>query len=132
MNKTIEQLTKHLSKNGLLTESQFSEWLSKINLNFAEDYLEFMKARNGGEGPVGENGYARFWPLEELIELNEMYAVNKFAPELFLIGTDGGGTAFGIRKASGVFIDTDLVGMSDEEAIVRGESFMELLLAISE
>lgn len=131
MNRTIEQLTKELSRNELLSESQFLEWLSKINLNFAEDYLEFMKARNGGEGPIGKYSYVCFWPMEKLIQINEDYAVNEFAPELFLIGTNLGGTAYGIRKRSGVFIETDFIGMSDEDVIVHGPGFAEFLLALA-
>ncbi|WP_343303373.1 SMI1/KNR4 family protein [Chitinophaga niabensis] len=132
MNKTIDQLTAHFSRNELLNNSRYAEWLAKIDLNFEADYLEFMKVRNGGEGTIGKDGYVCFWPLEELIQINEDYAVNEFAPELFFIGTNLGGTAYGIRKRSGAFIETEFVGMSDEAAIVHGQSFAEFLLALSE
>ena len=40
---------------------------AQVSLNFVlpEDYRAFMKARNGGEGFVGEN-YIIVWKLEEL------------------------------------------------------------------
>ena len=31
-----------------------------------KDYLAFMSEHNGGEGPIGENNYGRFYRLEEL------------------------------------------------------------------
>ena len=36
----------------------------------------------------------RLWRAEELIEVNRGYNVAEFFPNLFLIGTDGGGEAY--------------------------------------
>jgi hypothetical protein len=58
-----------------------------------EDYVAFLQRANGGEGFVGER-YVRLWKAEELIEVNRGYNVAEFFPNLFLIGTDGGGEAY--------------------------------------
>ena len=40
-------------------------------LALPEDYLAFMQEHDGGEGPLGENNYGRFFRLEELKEIND-------------------------------------------------------------
>ena len=40
-------------------------------LALPEDYLAFMQEHDGGEGPLGENNYGRFFKLEELKEIND-------------------------------------------------------------
>ena len=53
--------------------------------------MAFLGRANGGEGSIDEQ-YVRLWRAEELIEMNLGYNVVKvFFPNLFLIGTDGGG-----------------------------------------
>ena len=51
-----------------------------------EDYLSFMKEHNGGEGPIGENNYGRFYRLEELQEINDTYDVQTSWPGYIVIG----------------------------------------------
>lgn len=36
----------------------------------------------------------RLWRAEELIEMNRRYAVTEFFPDMFFIGSDGGGEAY--------------------------------------
>lgn len=86
-----------------------------------------MKECNGGEGAIGSDGFVRFWPLKELIEANDDYSVSGFAPGLFFIGTDGGDAAYGIKKKTSEFIEVPFIGMSEEEAVVRGKDITELL-----
>jgi hypothetical protein len=61
-----------------------------------EHYMAFLGRANGGEGFIGER-YVRLWRAEELIEVNRGYKVAEFFPNLFLIGTDGGGEAYAFR-----------------------------------
>lgn len=131
MNKNIENLTKSLEYNQTLTEAVWNSVVSKINFKFADDYLEFMKEFNGGKGPLGENGYIQLWPFNELIEANQGYQVDNFAPSLFLIGSDGGGAAYGVRKSTGTFIEVPFIGMSDEDAEDLGERFVDFLFNLS-
>ena len=51
-----------------------------------EDYLSFMSEHNGGEGPLGENNYGRFYKLEELKEINDEYEVQKWWPGYVVLG----------------------------------------------
>ena len=37
------------------------------------DYLEFMRRHNGCDGPIGQNGYIRIWPLEHFYPTCSVY-----------------------------------------------------------
>ncbi len=55
----------------------------------SHEYVEFLLLHNGGEGPVGTEGYARFFPIEDLA-----YSELGHLADWLLFGTDGGGEAF--------------------------------------
>ena len=66
----------------------------QLSLHLPESYIEFMLARNGGEGFIGES-YLALWRMEDLIAMNSAYHATEFAPKLFLFGSNGGDEAFG-------------------------------------
>ncbi|MNT72535.1 hypothetical protein D3C72_2111440 [compost metagenome] len=104
---------------------------SQIDFSLPQEFLLFLNEFNGGEGFVGENSYVILWKTSDLIEFNHGYMVNEFAPELFLIGSDGGGTAYAIRKIDGTFVQVPFIGMSIEESEKCGDDFKEFLEYLS-
>ena len=54
------------------------------------DYLDFFGKHDGGYGVLGEH-YFVFWKVSELIQFNREYEVQKYAPGIFLFGSNGGG-----------------------------------------
>jgi hypothetical protein len=59
------------------------------------DYLAFLRASNGGEGPLGvEPGWFQLWPADEVVALNAAYHVKEFVPGLIGFGSSGGGEMF--------------------------------------
>ena len=68
-----------------------SEVITEVNgLKLPEDYIEFMKKHNGGEGNIGNNSYGCFFKLEELEELNNEYGAQEEWPGYIIIGSDMG------------------------------------------
>lgn len=132
MKELLKEITQSLTGNELLNTDEFSKLFAEINVKLPSDYVEFMKEKNGGEGFVGANSYVMFWPFEELNDVNKMYMVEKFAPDLFLVGSDGGDTAYGIQKTHGTFIEVPFIGMANEMAVERGKDFTSLLVYLSE
>jgi SMI1 / KNR4 family (SUKH-1) len=65
-------------------------------------YLAALAIANGGAGFVG-NRYIQLWAAEELLQWHKKYHVAEFAPNLFFIGSNGGGEAyaFSLAKADG-------------------------------
>lgn len=63
------------------------EMIREVNgIKLPKDYLGFMSEHNGGEGPLGENNYGRFYMLEELEEINNEYDVQNSWPGYVVIG----------------------------------------------
>lgn len=82
MNKILEDMFKDFGFN-----EKPEEMISEVNgMKLPEDYLGFMSEHNGGEGPLGENNYGRFYMLEELEEINNEYDVQNSWPGYVVIG----------------------------------------------
>tara|TARA_R110001583_G_C5332668_1_gene378502 strand:+ start:68 stop:475 length:408 start_codon:yes stop_codon:yes gene_type:complete len=77
----------------------------KFTIEIPQDYLEFLKEFNGGEGDVGEE-YLVLHKAEELNEINTDYEIAEFDPKIFIIGSNGSGELIAIdtRKNSPIYI----------------------------
>jgi hypothetical protein len=95
MDAEISYLINQFDKNTPLEEQKFAEALKSIDCKFPPRSVEFMREDNDDEGGILEGQWLVLWPVEELQKNNEMYNVPEFAPGLFLIGSNGGGLAFG-------------------------------------
>ncbi len=75
----------------------------KINeVVLPEQYIEFMKKHNGGEGDIGET-WLVLYPLEELQEVNDGNETEKYLPGRIIIGSNGAGELYGIDKDGNYF-----------------------------
>ena len=74
--------------------------------------------------------YVMLWPLTNLFKNNEEYEVHIYAPEFFIFGSDGGGTAYAIEKETGNIFEIPFIGMSKEEAIFLAKTFHEFLQSL--
>ena len=75
--------------------------VSKSGLQLPEDYLDFLRLSNGGEGELPVDPYwFQIWRAEEVLKLNERYQVNSYVPGFFAFGSNLGGEmlAFDTRK----------------------------------
>lgn len=102
-----------------------------LNLNGLElpsDFLSIYTDCNGGEGFIGDE-YLILWKGEELISFNEEYEVAKYAPDIFLFGSNGGGEGFGfdIRNKPYKIVQIPFIGMDMETAIKIADNFTQLL-----
>jgi hypothetical protein len=95
-----------------------------------DDYFDFMQASNGGEGPVGEEGYVHLWAAEDLQRESRDYDPEGLVPHLLMFGTDLGGTvyAFDTRSTDKRILAVPLP-VEEEYAELRGRSFKEFLEA---
>ena len=59
MNSNMEDMFREFDFN-----EKPEELISEVNgITLPDDYLAFMSEHNGGEGPLGENNYGRFFRL---------------------------------------------------------------------
>ena len=88
MNMTIDEMVAHMWLNPGASQEVIQAAVAALNRPLPADYLCFMGAANGGEGPVGD-GYLMLWPLQELCSVNREYGMCSIAPRLVAFGTDG-------------------------------------------
>lgn len=131
MDTELKNLINRIEKNVPRDNLRFENILQSFDCKFAPDYIEFMRLYNGGEGGVLDGQWLMLWPIEELKEYNDMYGVPEFAPELFLIGSNGGGMAYGIKRKEGVFVEVEYVCMSEKDAVKIGNNFREFLFSLT-
>lgn len=129
MNYRLSQLINGLSLNPPTTEKTINEVEEELDIKFPCEYVDLMTITNGGEGKIGDTSYIAIWQIENIIQYNEGYAVEEFAPGLLIFGSDGGDTAyaFDTRDKSMHIVEVPFIGMDIEEIIYRGNNFIEFL-----
>lgn len=108
-----------------LSNKEYASIIDRIICKIPYDLELLYKNSNGAEAFIKEE-YLLIWPLDELIELNNAYCVNDFAPDFLLIGSNGGDIAYAIEKSSGRIYQMPFIGMSRDEAELIGESLSDL------
>lgn len=125
MNEKIKDLLGNFSFGGRAS----SESLARLaELGLPDDFLSIFSELNGGEGFVGEE-YLILWKAEELVPFNKEYEADKYAPGIFLFGSNGGGEGFGFDTRSKPYkvVEIPFVGMDLQYATLVADSFTHLL-----
>ena len=115
-----------IDKNPPPIEADVELFLRNINFSLPQDFIEFYKEANGADINANE-AYVILWPLTDLIQLNKDYNVERYAPEFFIFGSDGGDTAYAIEKETGYIFEMPFIGMSKEEAVFKSRTFNEFI-----
>lgn len=133
MDSNFLKYIKSLELNESADPSTIRTVENQIGFKFPEEYFIFLLHSNGCEGPIGDN-YLNLWRVEELIDDNEGYSVEEFAPGILIIGSDGGDTAYCIdtRSKEKPFVSMPFIGMDLDEVEVCGTTFKEFLKNLSE
>ena len=100
-------------------------------LALPEDYLDFMREYNGGEGPLGENNYGRFFRLEELKEINDEYDVSNSWPGHIVIGGIDD-TLWAYDPGKGIYCQIDSCNTDEDTYFTISGSLEEFLIRMDE
>jgi hypothetical protein len=105
---------------------------ASLRVALPSDYLDFLRQHNGGEGFIGGN-YIIFWKAEELAEFNRGYEVEKYAPDILLFGSNGGGEGYGfdIQSAAMPIVRIPFIGMERRYAIPVAKDFPDLFAKLA-
>ena len=125
-----ERLFAEFEANSPASPALIAQAQAKLSFHLPTDYVQFLQKMNGGEGSLGENAYVALWRAEELGDRNAGYEVAKFAPGLFLFGSNGAGEAFAFDTRSDQFriVAVPFIGMDDlRDAIVIATNFRAFL-----
>ena len=96
-----------------------------------EDYLAFMQEHDGGEGPLGENNYGRFFRLEELKEINDEYDVSNSWPGHIVIGGIDD-TLWAYDPGKGIYCQIDSCNTDGDTYYTISGSLEEFLIRMDE
>lgn len=123
----IENVLMNWESNSGVSESVMQDVVSSLSFSLPVDYVKFLRESNGGEGFINNN-YLILWRAEELKIFNQEYEVEKYAPGLFLFGSDGGGEGYGfdLRDNSMSVIRVPFIGMELRYAKVVARDFTKL------
>jgi len=112
MNAVLLQLISGLANKEPALDVALKSFTEKNQIFLPEEYIQFLRLKNGGEGFVGQNAYVMFWGLDELAEMNNAYNVKEYVPGLYLFGSDGGGEAYAFDTRSEMaIVKVPFVGM---------------------
>ncbi|WP_071460608.1 SMI1/KNR4 family protein [Bacillus massilinigeriensis] len=116
MDEKIKTLLSQFELNEPASENIIKKVEELLSINFPQEYYDFLLFSNGGEGAIGQS-YLVMWKIEDLIELNEAYGVEEFAPGLLIIGSNGGDTAYCIdmKRTIKPFVQVPFIGMDLSE-----------------
>jgi hypothetical protein len=117
---------KKIEKNSPAEKENIERFLKAIDFTFPPSLIDFFKQSNGAK-IYGTESFVVLWPITELVKINQDYQVEDNAPEFFLFGTDGGGEAYAIEKATGAIFMLPFIVMSKDDAIFMNETFSGFL-----
>jgi len=112
------------------TDDEITTCARELNVQLPADYVAFLKTANGATGFIRKDrAYIELWSTDTMKKSNRGYEVAKYAPGLLLFGSDGGGEGFGfdMRSDQWSVVVVPFVGMSWEDAVVNGTSFLNFL-----
>src|ERR1700749_5059115 len=129
MKVEFENLLRDFSGNHPVAKNVLNSIEIKLGKSLPDDYKELLEFSNGGEGNLGKE-YLIIWAVEELIEFNQQYEVDKYAPGLLVFGSNGGGEAYAFDYRSGRFsgiVKIPFVGMDPKHVKPLSLTFIEFL-----
>ena len=94
MDNRIKNIMKNMEFTTPATTEEINAAEKELGLEFPKSYVDFLLITNGAEESIGEENYLVLWSVNEIVELNNEYAVKEFTPQLTYFGSDGGGTAY--------------------------------------
>lgn len=129
MASDMDRLLANLNRRVPATTAAVAECERQLRVKLPPDYVEFLRATNGGEGFIGESAYVILWGAQELVPMNQAYEVQKYVPGLLIFGSDGGGEAYGFdtRIQQWQIVQVPFVGMAWNLAEPMGATFIAFL-----
>lgn len=101
----------------------------EISFQFPEDYLDIVSFTEYVEIDF-EVAFVSFFPINELVIVNEDYEFPEFAPSYLPIGTNGSGVSICYRRADYTLYSLPLIGLDEGEAIYLGSTLKQVLVGL--
>lgn len=132
MANDVEWLLWKFDRRPAAAEAAIAAMEEALGAQVPEEYRQFLKLTNGGDGYIGDDSFAVFWSLQELAPRNEVYEIAKRLPGLLAIGTDGStcAYAFDTRAYGWPIVKIPFKQYTLEAATVVAPTFIKFLKAL--
>lgn len=97
MDEIMKKLIDRMELNPPTARNALMDVEAKLGIKLPDQHISLMMESNGAEGNIGSS-YLAIWAVEQIVQLNEGYAVNEFTPGLVYFGSDGGGMAYAFEN----------------------------------
>lgn len=98
-------------------------FVETLDFTPSKEYLSYLFNAES----IYEFGGAYLIEADEMLQFNADYRASEFFPGYFLIGSNGGGEAFAIEKATGNFVQFPFIGLDEDTVTVVGRTWPEFL-----
>lgn len=115
-----------IERNSPPLEEEFDRFQTLVAFSMPFDFWNFYQESNGAEILTDEK-YIRLFSLSEMTSYNSELETNKYAPDYFLIGSNGSGEGYAISRKNAKIYMLPFVGLANEEAIYVCNSIQELI-----
>jgi hypothetical protein len=128
MHPEVERLLASVTRRQPPDPGLLKEMVASAALTLADDYVQFMRTSDGGEGDVGER-WIEIWPVERVLEQLES---PPHYEGVVLFAGDGANTVFGFdRFRDGQIVEGDWIGLNRDELIPHGATFTDFLRSLA-
>ncbi|WP_117193145.1 SMI1/KNR4 family protein [Rhizobium terrae] len=127
--RALEKLQHGFQLPGV-TSSEIEACEAALKISLPEEYKAFLRVSNGFNDELG-HGYLILWSVDELSRADG-YEIFQFRSDRFLIGSNGGPTAYAVIGKDYVSIPFVFAGTWQNEVQVLGDTFDAFIAAIEE
>jgi len=120
----LHRLIGRMTLNGPAGHEAIERVEDALGRPLPSDYREFLLKHNGGEGPIGDEGFGAFFGVEELPAIQEGYSELDHLAGWVIFGSTMGGEAW-LFDEDGRVLQAPYIG--DREDAVSQGSFIEFL-----
>jgi len=116
MNETILNVLKAMDKEAPATIDMIEKVEKEWNVLLPNEYKQLL--------------LFSIWPIDEIVELNQEYAVDEFLPGIKYFGSDGADIAYGFEfdKDEILIIEIPFDSVRKSDAKKYSESFFDFLI----
>ena len=133
----MDNITKNIMKDMDFTEPATIEEIhaveAQLGFEFPKSYIDFLLTSDGVEGAIGKENYLALWSVNEIVELNNEYAVKEFTPQLTYFGSDGADIAYAFDTSNEniAIVEIPFESIDIEDKTFIADDFDEFILALS-
>jgi len=105
-------------------DAELNKFMPQLPSNLPKSYVQFLKKHNGANGDLPIQPFCfELWQIDDLVQANQDYEIQKYLPNYFGIGGNGGEEFFALNLETSKVFAIPLIGMEEKDAWLVAKSF---------